>query len=287
LKKVENAPDTRLSYSSFNLIKNCSQKYYNYKVLKREIDSDASSSTEAFDIGKCFHAVLEFTGHSTVGLLDHLKTECERYSVEEHQPMIHAMLLKYLKLHQKVGLKFTKAELELTDKTFIGFVDVIMEDDDGGWWVVDIKTAARIYPITKAKLKTDPQLNLYAAKMLEDLKKYGLKLKKKDFKGCRYRVTSKPTLRRKSTETYGQYVQRLYSSCRSIDYVVPKESLNMAAALREHKVEHDFSLQLRNGELLPERNLSYCDSYFRPCEYWSGCHRELYTEGLDAIEALE
>ena len=292
MKKIN---DTRLSYSSAKLLQSCSMKYNFYKVANTPKDPDASQNEDAFNIGKAFHQVLENTNHvyNDATLEKELVASCKMYDVEEHQAMINAMLLKYHKLHIRSGLRAIVNEIQLDNDIFLGYVDSIMRDDvTGKWWVVDLKTAASIYDKTYITLERDVQLSLYASfaeEIAKDAREMGEDLDMENFGGVRYRVTSKPKIKRKKNESYGEYVLRIANaaSCRSLDIVIPKERLRPKETYEEHKKLHQLSLDIRSGKVKPVCNYANCFSYFRPCDWFSKCHGGTATEVNNRLEIIE
>lgn len=276
--------DTRLSYSSATLLKNCSQKYFWYKVAGVAKDPDSEDNYDAFNVGKAFHFVMEMNGHTEKDLEKYLDEAVRAFEVEEYRPMIHAMLLRYLQVHQKSGLEVVHCEFELVTDIFVGYIDVIMKDALGGWYIVDLKTASRYSPITAAKLHNDVQLNLYSS-FKEDIAKY-FNLDPAKFKGARYRVTTKSKLTQKVDESYNAFVKRTAKNVKSYDIVIPAERLKAKEFFNEHKKLHTMSMKLRSGKLKPTKNFSYCDSFFKPCEYFSQCHGCTFTESLDMVKML-
>ena len=266
--------DTRLSYSSATLLSNCQQRYTHYKVDKTPKDEDFKEDYEAFNIGKAFHRVLELTKHTATNLGVEIVDACEIFNVVQHKAMIHAMLLKYLWAHNNSQLKVRNVELQLSNKMFLGFVDLILEDDDGGWWISDLKTAGRDDPYLIPKLINDTQLNLYS----HYAEKLGLGLAPHKFMGCRYRVTTKSTLKRGKGETYSDYVTRMMERITSRDIAIPKTVLKPKDTADRHAKLHALSLKLRKGTLKPTRNYSYCFNYFRPCPYYSHCYGYTVTD---------
>jgi len=276
--------DTRLSYSSATLLKNCSQKYYYYKVAGVAKDPDAEENYDAFNIGKAFHWVLETNGHTESRLEELLEEACNTFEVQGSKSMIHAMLLRYLQVHQESGLEVVHCEFELSTDIFIGFIDVILKDSEGNWWIADLKTASRFSEITAAKLHNDVQLNLYASFSKEIGEYFGLDPKK--FKGARYRVTTKSVLKQKVDESYYAHVKRTAKNVKSYDIIVPLDKMNPKKTFEEHKELHKDTLKMREGKLKPVKNLSWCDSYFKPCEYWSKCHGCTFTECKESVDML-
>ncbi len=279
--------DTRLSYSSATLLVNCEQRYYNYKISKLPPDEDFEENYEAFNVGKAFHYVLEHNKHTAERLAELIPDACKRYEVDHLKPMIHAMVLKYLEKHFKSGLKVVQCELQVADEVFLGFIDAIMIDNDGGWWIVDLKTAGRDDPFLIPKLLYDPQLNLYsgyAPKIAEILK-----LDPEKFKGSRYRVTTKKVLKRKRTEGYKEYVGRLLEGTFSHDVVIPRTMMKPQELGVWHERLHERAMELRQGyhtATKPMRNYSYCFSFFRPCPYYSKCHGMTVEKAMEALECL-
>lgn len=277
--------NVQLSYSSATLLKNCSQKYYWYKVAGVPKDPDSEDNQDAFNVGKCFHWVLEENGHTEERLLELLEEGVIEFQVGEHQAMIHAMLLRYLQVHQKSGLHAVKCELGLQTPDFIGFIDVILADpEDGAWWISDLKTSARLSPITISKLHNDPQLNLYS--FFADKVAEQLELDFDKFMGARYRVTTKSRLTQKKSESYAAFVKRVAGSVKSYDVIVPKHTMNPEWAMHQHLELHNYAVDLKEERREPVKNLSYCDSFFRPCEFYSQCHGKTFTELSDGVEML-
>ena len=276
--------DTRLSYSSATLLKNCSQKYFYYKVAGVAKDLDADDNYDAFNVGKAFHYVMEMNKHTENNLEGYLDEAVRAFEVEGHKAMIHAMLLRYLQCHQKSGLQVVHCEFELSTDLFVGFIDVIMVDSEGNWWIVDLKTAARYSEITATKLHNDVQLNLYAS-FADDIAKY-FKLDPKKFKGARYRVTTKSVLKQKVTESYNAYVKRIAKNVKSYDIIIPASKMSPKSFFNEHKKLHKDSMKMREGKLKPTKNYSHCDAFFKPCEYFSQCHGCTFSELKDSIEML-
>lgn len=277
--------DTRLSYSSAELLANCTQKYYHKKVLGTPIDSDIEQDQEAFNVGKAFHHVMEQSRHDKEPSLKQIKHACTVHEVEDKQAMIHAMSLKYFKLHKKLGLTCVATEFEIANTIFLGYVDVILKDKSGNWWVTDLKTASTVSDTKLARLHSDTQLNLYSR--FQDHMAAMFKVDPKKFAGARYRVTTKSKIKPLKDEKYNSYVKRLFASVSSIDVEIPKESLNWEKAYKNHERLHSLSMALREGKITPKQNFGYCDSYFKPCEYFSACHGDTFTNLRDKLKVTD
>jgi hypothetical protein len=276
--------DTRLSYSSSTLLANCSMKYWHYKVARTPRDIDAPQESKAFDVGKAFHWVLEMTKHTDEKLEWYLDRAVTSFECEDSKAMIHAMLLKYLKMQSKSGLTIHRVETEISNKLFYGVVDALMVDELGNWWIVDLKTAARLSEITMAGLGSDVQLSLYSSFYVKIAEVYGLDANK--FMGARYRVTTKSTLKQKASENYKAFVLRMYGGIKSCDIAIPKDRMKPMDMYLRHKRLHALSQRLRSEKSKPERNFSYCNSFFKPCEYWSQCHGKTITDCKEEFVTL-
>lgn len=285
---LEPSPDTRLSYSSASLMRGCEQRYYYYKVAKIDIDPDASKDSAAFNVGKAFHYILEESKHVKPAKMGPLLEDCVKYfNLQENEiGLVHAMVLKYLRLRSKQNMRCVGCEYVIKSDLTVGFVDLIEEDlDTGLWWISDMKTAKTFYPTTVSRLPMDRQLNLYTNYMEQIAEAYGLDPKK--FGGCRYKVTTKSSAKQRKNESYNEYVMRLVDSyIKSYDIIVPKEKLNPKSVMAEHKRLHKRSLKLREGAK-PTQNFGYCESYFKPCEYWSNCHGKCFSDMKVDLEVIE
>jgi len=275
-----------LSPSSLSLFLSCQRKYYHKKIAKTEIDTDIDEDTEALKIGKAFHKVLEDCRHELSGV-SYQKVWAtvweHELDADEYTPMIMAMLSKYKIMHEKSKLKATHFEIEIATPTFIGYVDVILQDDSGGWFIGDMKTSAAYYSNIAASLPRNPQLNLYASHV--GLLGSQLGLAPDKFKGCRYRITTKSKLIRKKTESAEEYIARMCLGIKSVDFIIPKELM----AVEDIRGLHNSALEYITSHLNPDeylQNLGNCTQYFKPCEFWSKCHGRNYTAiSLDSVSA--
>ncbi len=267
----------QLSYSSSNLLLGCEQRYSHYKVMSTSKDIDFEENYKAFNIGKAFHWILEVSEHrKPESISSLLGTARVDFDLEDSDvALVHAMVLKYLRGTKGDGLSVVKCEYKIDHPEIIGFIDLISKYDDGRWLIADLKTSAAVYPTTVKKLALDRQLSLYAYFAPEIAKVYGLDMDK--FLGCAYRVTTKPRLKQKRDETYNEYVLRLADRANFHDFRIPIELMRPQAAFDTHMRLHKRALELHAGEE-PLKNYNYCDSYFRPCEYWSHCHGKCFSE---------
>ena len=266
-----------LSYSSASLLLNCERKYYHHKIAQTPKDFDIDESTKAFDIGKAFHEVLEETLHEQVKFTDTLLKETViKYNVEEEELRIKGMLYKYFELHNALNLKCIACEIELKTEDFIGYVDVILlNPNTGGWWIADLKTASTIDTATLNGLTHNMQLNLYTHFVSEIAIQLNLKIK--DFKGVRYRVTTKSRLKQKKGESDEDYTYRVFDNIKSIDVPVTASKLQVKDVWGSFKALHQRTLDMSNISETTQ-NFSYCNAYFKPCQFWSKCHGTNFTK---------
>jgi hypothetical protein len=276
-----------LSPSSLQLFQSCSRKYYLKKVAKVDIDPDQKEDTEALNIGKAFHKVLEDTKHDVTGIkYAQVEKTAKGYDLdpEFHAPMIFAMLGAYKKVHDKAALRAIACEVEVETETFYGFVDAIFHDFSGKWWIADIKTAASYTPGLVPSLPKHQQLNLYAAHADVIAKMLGLEMA--DYGGIRYRVTTKSRIGRKAGEQLKDFIERLSKSVQSYDVVIPKEIMSPSDALEVH-LDAFARVKSKEENNFP-RNYTSCYLFYRPCEFWSRCHGRKYSDelNLEIIDGL-
>lgn len=273
-----------LSHSSASTLLECEQRYVYYKIDGAKEDSDYVKA-DSLGLGSAFHKVLEDSHHekpvSISAALQALVDDPEVKLNAEDLLLCHAMVLKYLRLHKQMGLKVLAVETEIKTKWVHGFVDAIMEDADGKWWIVDLKTYKDLKPSTVAMLSRDPQLTLYAAHAFYLAEIHGLDLSK--FGGCRWRVVTKSSARQKATETEADFVKRL------ADDHVKAYDIPVQAAMFDTQERLDLHVDLhkRTQKLVkvkPVRNYRACFNFFSPCPYWSKCYGKTYSEMLSDQE---
>lgn len=275
--------DTRLSYSSGTLLTNCEQRYVYYKVKKVPEDKDASTRDNShFSIGKAFHYILETSMHEKpkkiVELLDFCVQDEEIGLLEEHRGLVHGLVLQYLRLRKGSKLKAVKCEYSIKDDKIIGFVDLIEADPNTGeWWISDLKTASSFYDNKIAELPSNQQLNLYASFYKEIADDLGLDPHL--FMGCRYLVVTKSKAVQQAKESYADFVSRLVNKkhVKAVFVTIPKELMRIEQTRVEFLELYNKSIALRRGKK-PIRNYTYCNAFFKGCEYFSRCHGKEYSE---------
>lgn len=278
--------DTRLSYSSASVLTECEQKYWHRKIAKTPIDPDVEEDYHAFSVGKAFHKVLEDNFHFDkfpmavgVNILPMVIEVCKEFKVEEEAPMVTAMIIKYINLHRRCGLRVFKCELPVSyqDK-FYGIIDCILWNYAGDWWIRDMKTAARFDSNLMARLPRDPQLNLYA--FFATHQGLGGILGLKRFLGTRYNVTTKTTANEQPADKNTEgFIKRLVEKhVKSFEIIIPVEVMSTAEIWSEHSDLWNRADELRNG-VAPRKNFRNCvDKYNKNCPYWSRCHSKTNTD---------
>ena len=261
----------QLSYSSANLLLNCEQKFWHHKINNTPKDADSIQDKPSLELGKCFHELLELTLHTYVEGYYYEAHFAKYPSLTESQKLlILAMYKKYTDTHARSNLKVVECEPKIESDTFVGYIDAIMADLAGNWWIVDIKTFARVSDSTIARLKNDFQLNLYA------LNADKLPYDQRKFAGVRYRVVTKPYVGAKAN------IDTLLDKVEVWDIPVLKQDLNPEFFSKQFGSLCSKVQKLEAGEA-PTRNYSYCESYFTPCEFWSNCHGATVTEGCKSL----
>jgi len=279
---------TQLSYSSMCDLATCEAKYYFRKVAMVPKDADAEES-EALGVGKAFHEYLEDVLH---GEKFNAKTfdsavmaKAIEHNVEEEAHLIGAMALAYMKLHKASGLIVVKCEQQVETPKYNGFIDVILKDASGNWWIGDLKTAARFDDKKVAQLPKDQQLNLYS--YFADHLAGFFDLDPKKFKGCRYRVTTKTKSVVKANESITDFAKRMVDkgSVTSYDAIIPVDVMDIENTWKHFEVMQERAVAIQNGEM-PTKNLGACMNFFRPCDYWSQCHGKCFTDMTTKPEVI-
>lgn len=272
---------TGLSPSSFNEYLSCPKKYYYRKVAKIAPDRDYDDDQTTFNVGKAFHKLCEDSLHDIDTVKDsQIRGILELYNLDpdDYWLMIKAMLRSYHATHVKGGMRVIACEVEIETPYFFGVVDVVLQDASGDWWIGDLKTAASFVEAQIPNLFSHPQLNLYAAHSPIMAQKLGLDIK--NFKGCRYRVTTKSKIKRKSTESDEDYLFRLMATIRSVDVLLPIERMIHRNVYQMHK--HVRSEISKGEAAVYPRNYGSCFQYYKPCQFWSQCNNgRMYSEIKD------
>lgn len=270
----------RISYSSSNTFQGCNRKFFHEKVRKTPADPDYEDNTTALRLGKAFHQVLELALHKK----ERLKKEFFQSAFDDNDILsdtergyIRAMVHKYLQLHVASQLEVRVVEVEVGNDDYIGFVDAIMYDSNGNWWIVDLKTAARLNGSLLSRLSRDPQLNVYAHFRGQIARMLSLDADK--FAGVRYRVTTKPTIKMSAKESFTDFTKRCFDRVESYDIGIPARELNPDGVYAHFMQLLDRMNEVAemDEEKIPQ-NFTYCETYFKPCPFWSRCYGRTFTD---------
>lgn len=282
---MEKIDDLTLSYSSANLLRSCARKYYHHKVAKTPLDSDYDDDSEALVIGKSLHFILESTKHSKPEKIDEFLKLCtDNFKLsEDNYALVHAMTLKYLRLHKASGLECVSVEDRISNEYLTGFVDAILRDKKGNWVLMDLKTASTLNQTLVARLPNDTQLNLYSYFAPELAKRHKLDLKK--FKGCHYRVITKSKAAPRAGEDRLKFTARILELIKGYDIFIPIEKMNPEKFMGEHRRLWDESMLIRDSNEACQ-NFTACESFYRPCQFFSQCHGKNFSELKEALKIV-
>lgn len=264
----------RLSYSSSKTYLACPHKFYLEKIVKAPVDPDVTDDKEALRFGSAFHKVLELTHHDhTKFTMDIFNKCCAEETLDEGlKYRVYASLTAYYQLHRASKLTVVGMELVVgIAEEFIGYVDAVMADANGNWWIVDLKTASQVSETMFARLERDPQLNLYAyfrGQLAE-----ALGLNPAQFAGARYRPTAKSKHKLQPNEDMKAFAKR--AALASYDVEIPFSAMRPEEAWEEIK---KAATAIDSLTKTPIRNRDECFAYFSPCPYWSHCHDGTYTD---------
>lgn len=270
-----------MSHSSCNLINSCERKYF-YKKIS-QVAPDVEQEQRHFILGKVFHLALENILHKQEEFSEEILAEAAREEGLENPSdiaMIEAMIIKYLLLHSKSELDVVVCEIAVGDDDTIGYIDAIMKDKNGFWYITDLKTAGRFDDNLMARLMKDQQLNLYAYFIDQIAEKLDLELDK--FAGCLYRVTTKATIKWNKRETRKEYIERVYDRIESYSIFIPKDILNPKAAYETViKAQKRATVLSSSDESEAKQCFNSCFDYFRPCDFFSQCYGYKHYEGQE------
>lgn len=273
-----------LSNSSAKTLMTCEQKYVHYKVKHTPKDSDYVKS-DALSIGSAVHYCVESNKWNKPKLSDALKHCVEGEDIQlahENRELVAAMALELVAHHKTTKMKVLEVEFELKTDEFIGYVDALMEDEEGEWWIVDLKTARTLDTKGLPALPRDTQLNLYA--YFKDTIADMFNLDANNFGGCRWRVCTKPSLKRRIEEIKEDgsvsidYIKRLRKSTKVYDVKIPVVLLDTEGTYARHHDAFLLSKKMFKPSFKPKKNFAACMNYFKPCEYFSHCHGMEYSK---------
>lgn len=275
----------RLSYSSTQKVMTCERQYFLEKVEKAPRDTDCEEDSLAFRWGKMFHSTLENCKHSRQQFTMKILQDAAREQSLDQKDVfaVYAAVLSYFELHERSKLNMVACEVEIGGADIIGYVDVILADAQGNWWIVDLKTSAQIMPAMFPRLANDPQLNLYAVYKDDIAKLLGLNPDR--FAGVRYRVVGKTRAVMKPTDTIESYAHRNMPKCYDIEVLARDMVIDSVKQVYADMLER--VKKIRSGEVKPLPNYSKCFEWNRACIFWSRCYGKTYTECANSCAVFD
>lgn len=206
----------------------------------------------------------------------------KEFKLGKNVGMVHAMALAYLKFYKTLYHIPVAIEKGIESEFIVGYIDAIEKDVEGNWYIVDLKTSAYITDYLKVRVQRDPQLLIYShfAKSLASF--FGLSMKK--FKGCHYRVVSKPKYVQSKQEAYPDFVRRLMASVKIEQIFIPYNPDIIADTISEHKRLEELGTALVADKVKPAKNFNACFDYYKPCQWLSKCYGKEYTDFIAEVQ---
>jgi hypothetical protein len=273
-----------ISYSASNTLLGCERKYWFEKVVKQAYDADYSDDKEALCVGKAYHQTLELSKHSSKNYSDELLNKAikENNLSDHHRYIVFASLIAYYKLRRGSALQCIACEIKVGNEQFVGYIDAVLVDSYGNWWICDLKTSGQIQEGMFARLTMDTQLNLYAYFASQVAEQLNLSMDQ--FMGVRYCVVGKSRMKVKPTESLIEFATRANVTCYDIE--IEKQDMQPVAAFNSMMRLLDRANALTEVEIVPNRN--NCIQYSSPCPYWSQCHNgKTYSACCEAVKSFD
>ena len=284
------ARDYRPSYSSLGTFQKCHMRFY----FERTKTSPDYTDTEALIVGKFAHCLMENSRH--LGWDDEViaRAHFEKYYKEQGisdtswYPRVYLMYREYIKMHIASGLDVVCCEIAVGDpKDFVGYIDAIMQDTVGRWWICDLKTAGRWDTSLPPRLLRDAQLATYQYYIDQVCEQTGLLPNM--FAGCLYRTMVKPAIVAKPHEVgpqgnWGSYYDRVVSDkvwTTEVEVMIPDTFVQGEKEQRDALTIAARDV-LRSG--CPSKNTRVCLDYMRPCPFYSQCYGMSWNEALNAVK---
>jgi len=288
IPKDDRAPSSytgprRFSYSASQMLQSCERKYFLKYVLDMPKDSDVEEDANALIWGKAYHWALETAQHARDNYrAESLLTHCKEQGLEQADFFrIAASVNAYFNLREKSYLHCIACEIEIGDENFVGYIDLILGDASGFWWITDMKTSSIISDNTFSKLTEDSQLNTYANFAQQVATKLGLKIE--NFAGVRYNVVSKTRTTPKPGETIAAFIGRTNVECHEavipVAALKPVETYEKILRLKKRSDEMKVHMDITKTE----QNRGNCLQWSRMCEWASQCS----FSGMTATESLQ
>lgn len=276
-----------LSYSGAGVLEDCERKYCHQYLAKTPIDVDFVKQ-DYFSFGQCCHKVLELLNHKAKSFKDlDFKKFVESFNLDylEDGGKIAAILRNYWYLHAKSNLDVIANEIRFEFDHVNGIIDAIAIDNtEKGFWIIDYKTTGMLDATLPARVTRDEQLTLYAGTEAWLRSKFP-QIANLPFLGVRLRESFKPKIKPKKNETYAEYTIRCEDSCKTRETIVRADKLDIKGVYEnfaeKSKLAKDLQKQFQDRQsFVGRQNFKACTKFGSPCQFWSQCYGQLYSESI-------
>jgi hypothetical protein len=171
-------------------------------------------------------------------------------------------------------------ELPLGDYKLQGYIDGIIEEEDG-YWLLEIKTASTVNKDYIDKLLFNDQISryMYAIKnnYVED---FNLD---KPLLGIKYRIIKKPLIRQKQNESIMEFRKRLVEKLQEDDYIIEQVLTRTDEEIIDCMEDTLQDIITIENTKKFTKTLSACSTYGR-CPYMELCCKEENAELLYSVK---
>lgn len=270
------------SYSSLSCLSSCSRKFH-YKYVAKLPPDKTYVVPKYFTFGSCFHKCLELTQHTTNNQYELVVDNAiEDFNLTEiDAAKLRKIFITYKKWFAEQNYKLLAVEKSFESQFFKGVIDAIVEDIDGYWYILEIKTPANFDEIKNLLLPLDIQLNIYDI-CFEDIAKL-LDISPDKYKGVLYIEVKKPKQRLSKKETILDYHMRCSSDIKVT--LLKKEDFKYDAVAFDIGVLSGVANQIivNNQAVFPNRN-SCIENGFA-CQYFEKCNGVSYERFCGVVES--
>lgn len=289
-----------LSHSSGNKYLSCQYQYACEKIYQLPYDEDIEEDTKALRWGKTVHSVMEWTEwagknftrplHAQAleeqGFMRELPSGKKVCTDDQVAYATFAAVVSLYEYVKKQKLKTIKCEFEINFPYLYGFIDSIVVDAKGYWWIRDLKTASSCQTQKlKVTVRKNKQINLYALPEVVDAICDEFGLDKEKFAGCLYTVVNKTKAVPKSGESLEDFAKR--TKPKVTEFAIKATDLDPEEAKKVHMQMIEDMVEIRSGRKEPIKNFEACYEWNRPCPFWSKCRGKSYTEELNIVDVYD
>jgi hypothetical protein len=269
------------SQSAMRVLTDCERKFQHAYVLHTVRDVDYVEPTY-FRFGSALHALAERTRHDFAALTPEMvEGACMEYRLdwEKDGAKLVAMLREYSERHMasvvSQGIEILALELELVTRDWVMYIDAVLRNSLGMWWMADLKSASEFDPVVENKMRHDAQVNLYMAHAHLVAEKLGLDMAK--FVGFEYREIMKPKERLKKSETRAELIERMVPPIRFTLLSSQYEGTNLVVEQMGRQLERARAMFTSSDGITENRSL--CHAKGTTCPYYSRCNGgKTYTQ---------